>query len=272
MNGAAEKIELERKLSLVMGKPVNLHNPEVLKLTPDELKRMYHKRAKELHPDNAARTGRDPSYLTSRFKSLSESYSFVMEFWKEHNFSLVIRGYNNPQKEPFTASGSRTEGNAHTQKKYQPVHTPHSHRQPVKEERFGKRYYNGPMPCFQLRFAQFMYYTKKVDWNTFIKSLSWQWKVRPRLGEMAVKKGLLNYQDILIILKNKMPDELFGKAAVRLGFLQQKDLSVLLGHQHLMNKPIGQFFVEQGCLQNHEVEEYIAKMRRYNLRIRTENN
>jgi hypothetical protein len=66
-----------------------------------------------------------------------------------------------------------------------------------------------------------------------------------------------------------MPDELFGKAALRLGFLQQKDLSILLGRQHLMNKPIGQFFVEQGCIAHHEIDHYISQMRKYNLHIRT---
>lgn len=275
MSSVAEKIELEKRLSLVLGKPVNLHNPEVLTLTPEVLKRLYHKRAKELHPDNAARTGKDPAYLTSRFKSLSESYTFVVDFWKECDFSTFIREYStnyswSPQtSKPKPAHHYSQTPKAKTYSNFQKSHTAYTVK---KEERFGKRFYSGPMPCFQLRFAQFMYYTKKADWNTFIKSLSWQWKVRPRLGELAVKKGLLTNQKVLIILKNKLPDELFGKAALRLGFLQQKDLSILLGHQHLMNKPIGQFFVEQGCIKQHEIEEYVKQMRNYNLYVRSLHN
>lgn len=269
MSSTAEKIELEKNLSLVLGKPVNLYNPEVLTLTPDELKKIYHKRAKELHPDNAARTGSDPALLTIRFKSLSQSYSYILDFWKERNFSSVIRNYRSSQS--TVQSNKEYSVKPEYQRKYGSTQQQNArHKTRVqKEDRFSKRFYNGPMPCFQLRFAQFMYYSKKADWNTFIKSLSWQWKVRPRLGELAIKQGLLCNEDVLAILKNKMPDELFGKAALRLGFLQHKDLSILLGRQHLMNKPIGQFFIEQGCIGHHEIDECIAQMRRYNLHIRS---
>lgn len=269
MSSAAEKFELEKNLSLVLGKPVNLHNPEVLKLTPDELKKIYHKRAKELHPDNAARTGKDPVYLTTKFKSLSESYSYVLDFWKERNFSSVIRNSAAAQAPVYTRNRTHNHESPAGKSQNTKQQKVHTRQQDPKENAFEKRFYNGPMPCFQLRFAQFMYYSKKADWHTFIKSLSWQWKVRPRLGELAVKQGLLQNEDVLIILKNKMPDELFGKAALRLGFLQQKDLSILLGRQHLMNKPIGQFFVEQGCIAHHEIDHYISQMRKYNLHIRT---
>ncbi|HPX28056.1 MAG TPA: J domain-containing protein, partial [Treponemataceae bacterium] len=188
MSSAAEKIELEKNLSLVLGKPVNLHNPEVLTITPDELKKIYHKRAKELHPDTAASTGKDPVYLTTKFKSLSESYSYVLNFWKERNFSSVIRNSAAAQgplntrnyRQPYESPAGKTQNT-----KQQKVHT---RQKGQREPAFEKRFYNGPMPCFQLRFAQFMYYSKKADWHTFIKSLSWQWKVRPRLGELAVKQ------------------------------------------------------------------------------------
>ncbi len=253
MSISVEKFELEKKLSLVFGKPVNLQNPEILRLTPNELKRIYYKRAKELHPDTAALNGKDPLFLTIKFKSLSESYAYILEFWEKRDFSSVIRNTTSYKKPVPTQYYTQTQ----PQKKQD------------NKNAAEKRYYNGPMPFFQLRFAQFMYYTKKADWNTFIKSLSWQWKVRPRLGELAVKQGLLQNEDILTILKNKMPDELFGKAAIRLGFLQQRDLSILLGRQHLINKPIGQFFVEQGCIKHHEIEDCISQMRKFNLTIRS---
>ena len=61
------------------------------------------------------------------------------------------------------------------------------------------------MPKTEMRFAQFLYYSKKIDWNTFVQALSWQWKNRPRLGEIAVEKGYLKHADIITILRHSFP-------------------------------------------------------------------
>lgn len=239
-----KKTEIEYKLSFVMGKQVSLHNPDILNLTLENLKKSYYKRAKELHPDMALHNGLSENLLTERFKRLSESYNFLLEYWQNRDFSSFISQNKN---------------------QYTSYRTPKPEQNKSNEV---KRYYTGPMPQVEMRFAQYLYYSKKIDWNTFIHSLTWQWKQRPRMGELAVEKGFLKHQDVLIILRHSLPDELFGKAAIRLGFLSEKELFVLLGHQQLINKPIGQYFIVECRISKIEIEKQLHQMKTFNAEVR----
>lgn len=233
-----------------MGKRLSLHNPDVFNLTLQDLKKSYYKRAKELHPDTANQRGLPELLMAERFKRLSESYTFLLEYWQNRDFSSSIK-QNTTKKKTYTPSSPTAKQN--TQDNV-------------------KRYYTGPMPQVEMRFAQFLYYSKKIDWNTFIHSLTWQWKHRPRLGELAIQKGFLSHPDVLTVLRHSLPGELFGKAAVRLGFLSEKELFLLLGHQQLLKKPIGLFFTQECYFHQTEIEKQLLQMKLYNSEIRMKKN
>lgn len=277
-----KKTEIEYKLSFVMGKQVSLHNPDILNLTLEDLKKSYYKRAKELHPDRALHNGLSENLLTERFKRLADSYSFLLDYWQNRDFSSFISQNRNQYTSYKTPKESQTNkarptkknnyDNSNTRTYYHGQNTYNKTAKTSKPEQNKnneiKRYYTGPMPQVEMRFAQYLYYSKKIDWNTFIHSLTWQWKQRPRMGELAVEKGFLKHQDVLTILRHSLPDELFGKAAIRLGFLSEKELFVLLGHQQLMNKPIGQYFIEECRISKIEIEKQLQQMKTFNAEVR----
>ncbi len=269
-----QKSEIEYKLSFIMGKRLNLHNPDVLNLTIQDLKRNYYKRAKELHPDTASQSGISESLLTERFKRLSESYNFLLEYWQNRDCSSLLKEdqYKN-QYRTKPSQKQRAKKNTQSTKGFQRQEerkTTYRYRQQQGKNETPKRFYTGPMPKTEMRFAQFLYYSKKIDWNTFVQALSWQWKNRPRLGEIAVEKGYLKHAEIITILRHSFPGELFGKAAIRLGFLSERELFLLLGHQQLLNKPIGLFFIEQCSFPQSEIEKQLAQMKKFNTEVKYE--
>jgi hypothetical protein len=269
-----QKSEIEYKLSFIMGKRLSLHNPDVLNLTVQDLKKNYYRRAKELHPDTASQSGISESLLTERFKRLSESYNFLLEYWQNRDFSSLLKEdqYKN-QYRTKPSQKQRAKKNTQATRDFQKGEerkTAHRYRQQQGKNETPKRFYTGPMPKTEMRFAQFLYYSKKIDWNTFVQALSWQWKNRPRLGEIAVEKGYLKHAEIITILRHSFPGELFGKAAIRLGFLSERELFLLLGHQQLLNKPIGLFFIEQCSFPQSEIEKQLAQMKKFNTEVKYE--
>ncbi len=257
-----------------MGKRLSLHNPDVLNLTVQDLKKNYYKRAKELHPDTASQNGISESLLTERFKRLSESYNFLLDYWQNRDFSSLLKEdqYKNQYR---TKPRQKQRAKKTTQatrdfQKGEERKTAYQYQQERQKNESPKRFYTGPMPKTEMRFAQFLYYSKKIDWNTFVQALSWQWKNRPRLGEIAAKKGCLEQSDIITILRHSFPGELFGKAAIRLGFLSERELFLLLGHQKLLNKPIGLFFIEQCSFPQSEIEKQLAQMKKFNTEVKYE--
>ena len=240
-----EKFTLEKNLSFVLGRKISLRNPEIRLLTPAMIKKAYYRRAHELHPDKAASLGLDPEYLSDRFRSLQDAYSLILDSWDSGTFATLTNERDEMPKQQAPYAQTR-----------------HYHQQ--------KRvFHTGEIPGFPLRFAQYLYYTRKIDWNTLIQSLSWQFAVRPKLGELGERLGYLTADDVLIILRNKAFNELFGTTAVRLGLLDTWKLSVILGRQRLMNLPIGRFFLEYGYLDDEELSSSLRSFSYHNYSVKT---
>jgi len=246
-----EKIALERHLSFVLGRKISLRNPEIRMLTPTMIKKAYYHRAHELHPDKAVSLGLSPEYLAGRFRTLQDSYTLILDSWNSGAFETLIEQREEPAPEKVTPM-QRTA--------YSQTHQYHQQK---------RMYHTGEIPCLPLRFAQYLYYTRKIDWGTLIQSLSWQYTVRPKLGELGKSLGFLSSDDILTILKNKAYNELFGTAALRMGLLDTWKLTVLLGRQRLINLPIGRFFLEKGYLDDEELSSSLRSFSHHNYSVRT---
>jgi len=121
------------------------------------------------------------------------------------------------------------------------------------------------LPPIRLRLGEYLYYTGRIDWAAFFAAISWQFRNRPTIGSLAVQLGLLDQSAILSIIRRRRQGELFGEAAVRLGYLETWDIMILCGRQKLLNCPIGKYFIEEGILSEKEIAESLDGLSRHNL-------
>ncbi len=128
--------------------------------------------------------------------------------------------------------------------------------------------YAGNVPAFELRFAEWLYYTRKIDFETLIESLVWQYTVRPKVGTIAVSLDYLDRNEVDSVLTRRRPGERFCDAAVRLGYLDEYARAVVMGRQRLMNLPIGSFFEDRGILSPGDAEAVVRDLWAHNAKHR----
>jgi hypothetical protein len=291
-----EKTTLEKHLCFVLGRTVDLRSSELLSLSAADLKRAYYRRAHELHPDKAAGLGLNPDYLTERFRNLQDSYDFLLESLDSGLFTryagkrdpVIFRSRQDYRTRPETASPSskgprtgrtaRSDDSAAGPRPFSRASTSTGASASSSARPFTSASSSVPavsgwfagtsIPGFPLRLAQFLYYSRKIDTNTLIKALSWQYRVRPKLGDLAISLGYMTAHDVLFVIRQKKPSELFGETALRLGFLTPYRFSVLMGRQRLLNLPIGRFFVDEGYLSPGELAIALAELNAHNYRVK----
>lgn len=98
-----------------------------------------------------------------------------------------------------------------------------------------------------------------MGFSDLVGSVVWQRRQRPNLGELAITHGYLTRAQVDEILTRRRteapPFTLFGEFAVACGYLTPWQRLVLLGRQRELQRPIGEYFVEQGLLDPLEVGE-----------------
>lgn len=184
----------------------------VVTLRMETLKRAYHERVMQSHPDRAETLGLARDILEGEFKRVNQSYQTLLEFLKSREKVLQTRKINPRQAE--------TRANQ-------------------------SFFYRGKIPQRKLRFGEYLYYSGLVDWNTFIHALVWQMQNRPRFGEIALQLGYLKRDDLNEIIRAKSVRERFGDAALRLGHITDHQRFVVLGRQRVFGKPVGRYFSER---------------------------
>lgn len=271
MNCTYEAQRIEKHLSLIMGRPVRLHNPEVLLLNPTLFKKAYYNQAQKYHPDKAASRGLDPAYMAANFRSINEAYTHVLESWNSGDFKTLLLNRRHQSKPTYyTQEKARTQTQPRTQTKSNPTQA----QKKANTTKTGSKdcikplYHAASIPNMELRFAQYLYYSRKIDWKTLIDALSWQFKTRPKFGSLGIEFGFLNYDSILDILSKRMQAELFGDTAIRLGYLNTKERFILIGRQRLFNLPIGSYFTEKGILNEEEIPSILDAIRKHNYAVK----
>ncbi len=126
-------------------------------------------------------------------------------------------------------------------------------------------YYSGRTPARNLRFAEYLYYSGSISWTDLVQALVWQYRNRPKLGELATSCGLLCFDDVLEIIRMKKGGELFGEAALRLGFLNGQALDALVREQKRLGMPIGRYFTAEGKMSQEDLYKKLMEMRRHNI-------
>jgi hypothetical protein len=192
-----------------------------------------------MHPDKALAVGVPEQALAQRFRELKLAYDYLLallEAQKAPTRGPGAPGANEGVRPPRTGSGF----------------PPLAH-----------------IPRRRLRFAQYLYYARVIDWNTLFRAMRWQHRTRPFVGEIARDIGLLNAHDVSYVLRHRRRDERFGEAALRLGRLDHVRLLTILGHQHRLDRPIGRYFVEQSILTTDELGHWLERHWCHNLSVAT---
>lgn len=265
---------LVQDISLILGKPLHQASPELQSLDTDSIKRAFRKRAHQCHPDKASSLGFRPEILTRRFRELSEAHQRILSALNDGTYQNLLGNIQ-------ARSEGQSHGVAKTWRPSQSKQTPQGQRnQPATgsatdrtwtstaETRGTSFFHKGVLPRLSLRLGQFLYYSGRIDWQTMIDALTWQYINRPLLGQIAKTLGYLQDHQILLVQRKRKPGECFGSAATRLGMIDRHRLNLALGRQRLMNLPLGKYFTQHHILTEVELQTALVDMHRHNLTIR----
>ncbi len=237
----------------------------------DSLKKAFRSKAKKSHPDMAARMGKDPRLMKLRFQELNDAFNILMERVRKDQISPS----NGPVRTPSAgrpasprpeAPGADTFKTSQKRAKSEPVRRTESRteEEPQKQKDI---FYKGKVPSRHLRFAEFLYYSGHISWTDLVQALVWQYRNRPKLGELAMETGVLDFAEVLEIIRQKKSNELFGEAAVRLGYMNSVKLNTLVQEQKKIGLPIGNYFTSSRRMDDETLRKKLAENRRHNIDI-----
>jgi hypothetical protein len=224
-------------------------------LSQSDLAACFRRRALELHPDRAGTLGIPPERLERAFKQLHGAYRLLSRLADDEALRRDV--LSQAQRETTV----RSQGGIWTPRSEATVRRP-------EPDRRTPRYHRGRVPDSELRFAQFLYYNRVIDWKTMIDALTWQHRVRPKVGEIGRSYQFLDFDAVTKVLRVSPRGELFGSTALKLGLLDRRQLYVMLGKQHQLNYPIGRYFLENEVLSRPEIDHLLLQHRRHNARHR----
>jgi hypothetical protein len=218
------------------------------RLELDELKKAFRKKALEAHPDRAGLLGRSRDELTEEFLEIRSAYGLLQEFLEEREDApehiFAGRADAGPGRQGFYSS-DRFSPNA------------------------GKA--NGPgcfdrfrFPHTELLFGQFLFYQGVISFKTLYDAIHWQRQQRPAFGKIAVDWRILSQEQVFDIIRKRNFRERMGEYALRKGLINRFQLIAILGKQRQMQNPLGGYFIENEILTKQELDELLEEHRRYN--------
>ncbi len=231
----------------------------------------FRSRALELHPDRAEALGVSPFKLDSEFKRLHGAYRVLGRLIEDERLRTSLLRSAGADGPRGPRAGGRTIWRPPTwrtetgRRIIDPSELPEAD---LGNEDAARRFFAGRVPTTELRFAQFLYYHRVIDWKTMIDAVTWQYRVRPKVGEIGRSYRFLDFMSVNSVLKSSPRGELFGATALKLGVLDPRQLRVMLGKQHQLNYPIGRFFTDHEILSKDEVERLLLLNKRHNRHYR----
>ena len=258
--------EEEKALLLLMGVTVAFDE--------QSLKKAYRRKVMVSHPDRAHTLGKDPAKMQVQFQEINDAFQLLLDKIRKDN-SLITRSsyrknragaYKHPSgtgRKQQSRRGTSSAGSykARQGKSARPEgSTKKYHRRNAAPGQF----YKGILPPKILRFAEYLYYTGEISWEELIHAIVWQYRNRPKLGELAESMGFLDNRQVLQIIKKRKLTETFGHAAVRLGMVERKTLDQLVRAQRMIGLPIGKYFTDRDIFSEEQLQQKLMSFRRHN--------
>lgn len=249
--------DIYKACTILFGPDVQI-NPDFLTyLQPSGVKSAYRRQAMETHPDRQDR--RDTQLWeksAERFMSANWAYRRLLDY-------LQNRKYLNQS----SLSASSVKRRSHPTASARSGSSPRSGRGDSTGNRTaGEIYYRGKIPDYQMMIGQYLFYAGHVSWESLVRAIIWQRKQRPKLGELARKWGWMSEEQLLHAWRKRKFGEHIGEAAVRLNYLEKVQLGALLYRQRRMQKPFGQFFVEENLLTEIGLQQILDSFQEHNRR------
>ena len=271
--------ELYRACQIIFGPELNVSREFLEYLQWPGIKSAYRKRALETHPDLVASRGEQIQlFHTNLFQNIQEAYENLTCYLEARD-----KGYRfppDPQRD-FRRHGSegrsrqnstsvKTKGAADPSRRQ--TRAGATGRQADRQKpqtnadtyRSTEKFYQGSIPDHKLLFGHYLYYSGITTWRTIIQALIWQRTGRPRLGEIGRRFGMINEEDIQLVLKYRTVLQPFGESAVRLGLLSERQLKMLIFHQKCLQKKFGEFFVEKRIFNPVRLTQLLEKHKAHN--------
>lgn len=196
-------------------------------LTTGAVQSGYRKRAFEVHPDRAAALGLSPALATDRLRRVTEARGLLLA----HLASAAPAA-------PMVVVSAPPDG--------------------------PRRLHLGAVPTRRLLFGQFLYYSGKVSWRELVEAVLWQRALRPRLGELFVRLGMLSPEQVDTLLVARGKRSTLGARAVQEGLLDDRQLRRVVSLQQRLQRPLGGYFVEAGILRNAELRSLVRYQQLHN--------
>ena len=249
--------ELFQACATIFGPEIKISYDFLKYLQPVGIKTAYRKKAFDTHPDRAMVLGAFAEDLNAEFINVRQAYEKLLSFAEAKN----IRQGSSASYNGFTPE-QRSSCQNHRHYNNEQKHTRHN---PKGKKQHYDHFYAGSFPKGNLMLGQFLYYSGLISWRTLIEAICWQRRQRPLIGQIAVSWRLIAYPDVLGILKVRKFDEKFGECALRIGYISYYELFALIGKQKKMQRPLGEFFIENGLLSNDDLLNIVRKQQRHNI-------
>lgn len=244
---AAAREALDGACQLLFGEGTEASAEFIAYMRLPGLKAAFHRLARQCHPDTAALNGGDVAQMQERFLAARRAYELLVPYVTgEKAFPRADAAPSFPRfSRPPSWAPSRGAG-----------------------KQAARTYYRGGLPSRPLRLGEYLYYRGCVCREDWLGAIAWQRLHRPRIGDLAREQGLLSPANLFAINRQRLPGELIGAAAVRLGFLCPAQVSRLLGLQRRHGAPFGQYFTERALLSPARLDALLRENLRHNLQFR----
>ncbi len=229
--------ELYKACNILFGPEVDVTFDFLQYIQHSGVKSAYRRLARITHPDVAVEEGGGAS--SERFIKASWAYESLSEYIKSRELSPVPGMFQSAGQDTVRRSDRKDSESAQ-----------------------GKpmgNCFRGDMPARRLMFGEFLFYCGAVSWESLIKAIVWQRNQRPRLGDLASKWGWIGQQDVSRILRSREYGETIGEVLIRLGICTSLQVRALLRTQRKMQKPFGEFFIDNGYLARGHVNSVLYK-------------
>jgi DnaJ-like protein len=244
--------EVVEACQTLFGKHIDISRDFLHYMQPSGVKSAYRKKAKENHPDLFAA---DPPHVqkkqTELFREILRAYDVLNLFFEQRD---VVAW--KPRAEP---DRQRDSG--------RPAQTPRSSPQPVSERKSDETFFSGSVPPRTLQIGQYLYYRGKVSFGSLINALVWQRGQRPSFGDIALRWGLLDREDVDRISRSCERPRLFGEKAVELGLLTVFQVNTILLFQRSQQGRLGNYFVQNKVLLQEELDRLVRELNEHNAAV-----